>query len=292
MVPRYPEFVPIALEHGDAIRCSLDSARDGVSEFTFAGLYLFRKRYNYHISFVNDTTLIVSGTLNNKKFFMTPQPVNSLSIIKELFTMHDYWKNISDSVLECEHSLCNELGIEIAEDRDNFDYLYFREDLAKLSGKKFHKKRNLVNAFLLSYPVHDMTLLTVELIPQAIAVLDRWREEKQTEGDYTASREALEHFPELSLEGALFYVNGRAAAYCLGERVAQGTIFVMHFEKALEEYKGIYQYVNQSFAESLDEQYTYINREQDLGDEGLRQAKMTYRPAQFVKKYTGTMIKK
>jgi hypothetical protein len=65
-------------------------------------------------------------------------------------------------------------------------------------------------------------------------------------------------------------------------------MFAVHFEKALEEFKGIYQFVNQAFAASLPESYIHINREQDLGDEGLRQAKMTYRPAGFVRKFTGT----
>ena len=69
-------------------------------------------------------------------------------------------------------------------------------------------------------------------------------------------------------------------------------MFVIHFEKALDEYKGIYQYLNQSFAESLPRFFTLINREQDLGNEGLRQAKMTYRPCEFVKKYTGMTTNK
>jgi hypothetical protein len=118
-------------------------------------------------------------------------------------------------------------------------------------------------------------------------VLERWREEKGFEGDYAAAREALEHFRELKLRGALYLVNGRPAGWCLGEGLARGRMFAVHFEKGLDEYKGIYQFINQAFAASLPAYYTHINREQDLGDEGLRQAKMTYRPSGFVRKYTG-----
>jgi hypothetical protein len=291
ILPYYPDFLPIALEYHDAVNHALLNVSDGVSEFTFANLYLFRKRYNYHVSFIgikDETKLIISGERGNKKFFMTPLSLSG-NIIKELFTFHDYWKNISESVLKDNAGIIDEYGIEIIEDRDNFDYLYLRDDLAKLSGKKFHKKRNLVNAFLLSHPSHTEKELTDEFIPKAVFVLEKWLEESCLDGDYEASREALELSSRLSLEGKLYFVNGHPAGYCLGESIAQGRIFAMHFEKAIDDYKGIYQYINQNFAETLNENCVYINREQDLGSEGLRQAKMTYRPAGFVKKYIGLL---
>ncbi|MDR2509384.1 MAG: phosphatidylglycerol lysyltransferase domain-containing protein [Spirochaetaceae bacterium] len=285
-LPRYPNFSPISFDYGEALRRALVDARDGVSEFTFANLYLFRKRYGYQVSFVDEHTLVISGERDGKRFFSTPKAVR-VEILRELLGSHAYWKNIPASVLSEIESLRGELGVEISEDRDNFDYLYLREDLALLSGKKYHKKRNLVNAFSLAYPGHSEAPLTSELVGDAIAVLERWRKDKREDGDYTASREALELFAELSMEGMVFYVEDRPAGFCLGEGVAGGRIFALHFEKAAEEYKGIYQYINQKYAEKLDENYTFINREQDLGDEGLRQAKMTYRPCGFVLKYIG-----
>jgi len=180
-------------------------------------------------------------------------------------------------------------GIKFAEDRNNFDYLYLRTDLAELPGKKYHKKRNLVAQFLKLY-THEEKLLTAELIPDAKKILDCWQSCRFGDTDYKACSEALDLFTELKLEGLLLYVEGKPAGWCLGESVAQGRIFTIHFEKALEDYKGIYQFINQAFASTLPESFTHINREQDLGDEGLRQAKMTYRPSGFVQKYTGTII--
>jgi hypothetical protein len=261
--------------------------RDGVSEFTFAGLYLFRDRYQYRVSRTPGGELLIAGEREGKKFFMTPCGLPPREILSELFAATDYWKGISDSVLsppggdELEQG-----GIEITEDRDNFDYLYRRTDLAQLSGKKYHKKRNLVNGFINTYRSEERPLKE-DLIPQAVEVLERWRLEKGFEGDYIAAREALEHFRELKLRGALYLVNGRPVGWCLGESLARGRMFVVHFEKGLDEYKGIYQFINQAFAASLPGYYTHINREQDLGDEGLRQSKMTYRPSGFVRKYTG-----
>jgi hypothetical protein len=216
---------------------------------------------------------------------MTPCAVPGRDILEELFATHDYWKGISDSVLAPYREELEQWGITAAEDRDNFDYLYLRTDLAELSGKKYHKKRNLVHAFLNAYR-HEEMPLTAERIPQAVEVLDRWRLDKGVDGDYTAAREALELFSILKMRGRIYYVDGQPAGWCLGESLARGRMFTIHFEKAIDGYKGIYQYMNQSFAAALPAYYTHINREQDLGDEGLRQAKMTYRPCGFVRKYT------
>ena len=265
---------------------------DGVSEFTFAGLYLFRNRYNYRVSRHEDKTFIISGVQpphnpdeKAKTFFMTPCMSPGRGILEELFKTHDYWKNISESVLIPSQKRLEEWGVEFTEDRDNFDYLYQRTDLAELAGKKYHKKRNLVAQFLKLYQ-HEEKPLTSELVPQAMEVLEGWRRDKQTDGDYTQCKEALEHFDELNMKGLVFYIDGKPAGWCLGESIARGRMFTIHFEKGLDAYKGIYQFINQAFAATLPEYFTQINREQDLGDEGLRQAKMTYRPSGFVRKYT------
>lgn len=288
MIPLFPDFVPISLDLREALHPALKAAKDGVSEFTFANLYLFRRRYGYRISREHNGNVLISGGLNGKKFFATPCAMPDIPVLETLLAEHDYWKGITDSILENKRPEIEDMGVEITEDRDNFDYLYNTSDLALLSGKKFHKKRNLVNAFLLSYPDHQDYPLTIEHIPQALAILERWREDKGGDGDYVAAREALLLSSELGLEGRIYFVNKRPAGYCLGEYVAGASMFALHFEKCIDEYKGVYQAVNQFFAASLPPDCLYVNREQDLGDEGLRQAKMTYRPCGFVEKHIGT----
>lgn len=283
-IPEFPEFVPLTLEHRDEMHPRLNLTPDGVSEYTFSNLYLFRERYGYRVSRVPEKTLVISGERDGKKFFMTPCAAPGRGILDELFDTHDYWKGISDSVLCPSRVHLEQWGIRAEEDRDNFDYLYLRTDLAELSGKKFHKKRNLVNAFINSYRYEERPL-TEDLVPEALAVLDRWREDKGHDGDYAAAREALERFGLLGMQGAMYYVEGKPAGWCLGESLAKGRMFAVHFEKGIDEYKGIYQFINQAFAASLPKHILHVNREQDLGDEGLRQAKMTYRPSGFVRKY-------
>jgi len=285
-IPCYPDFVPLSLDQKDILHPRLSLTPDGVSEFTFSGLYLFRNRYNYRISRIApDGGFIISGE-KGEKFFMTPCEAPSRDILESLFATHDYWKNIPDTVLESSRQRLEEWGITVDEDRDNFDYLYPRAELAELKGKKYHKKKNLVNQFVHTYS-HEQKPLTKELIPYALEILEQWRQEKHADVDYWAAREALENFDSLTLRGCLYYAEGKPVAYCMGESVAKGKIFAIHFEKGIDHYKGIYQFMNQAFAAYLPNFFTYINREQDLGDDGLRQAKMTYRPSGFVKKYKG-----
>ena len=291
VIPCYPDFTPLTFELAQEVRNLLSQLTDGVSEFTFANLYLFRKRYNYQLSLNPGTdNLILSGELNGNKFFLTPKALPAEEILINLLHTHDYWKNIPDSIVNEHKDTLERLGIEITEDRDQFDYLYMRTDLAELPGKKYHKKRNLVNAFLNSYS-YEVRPLTEELLPHAFLILDRWRDEKNDAGDYQATREGLELFSALGMQGAVYYADGKPAGFCSGEIMLRNTMFAVHFEKGLEMYKGIYQFINQNFAASLPEHILYINREQDLGDEGLRQAKMTYRPCGFVKKHKGELIR-
>lgn len=292
-IPLFPEFTPISLDLRDEMRAWFSRTPDGVSEFTFPALYLFRERYRYKVSKLEDKTLILSGIQpphageeTARTFFVTPSAAPGRGVLDDLFSTHDYWKLIPESVLIPERERLEAWGIEFAEDRDNFDYLYFRTDLAELAGKKYHKKRNLVAQFRKSY-AHEEKPLSTELVPDAIKILELWHTEKGNDADYEASREALEHFEEFGMKGLLLYIDGKPAGWCMGEPVAAGSIFTVHFEKGLDGYKGIYQFINQAFAASLPEHVIQINREQDLGDEGLRQAKMTYRPSGFVRKYSG-----
>ena len=301
-LPVFPEFAPLEKNLRPVLHPHLSLSPDGVSEFTFAGLFLFRAQYHYRISTApssqapssqapssytpSSQALIISGEKEGESFFMTPCAAPAGEILDELFRTHAYWKNIPVSVRDEARETIARHNITIVPDRDNFDYLYRRTDLAELAGKKYHKKRNLVNSFTLAYEARRERL-TAEHVPDAMRVLDRWREVRSGEGDYEAAAEALALARELDLRGAIWYINGRAAAWCLGESLARGRAFAIHFEKGIDDYKGIYQYMNQDFAASLPVWYLHINREQDLGDEGLRQAKMTYRPAGFVEKYTG-----
>ncbi|TFG84218.1 MAG: DUF2156 domain-containing protein [Spirochaetales bacterium] len=283
-IPEYPEFAPIGIEMRDELYPSLNLLSDGVSEFTFSNLYLFRNTYGYRASHILGKTFLISGEKRGERFFLAPCCVPENETLETLFLDHAYLKNMSETQCLAERIRLEAAGYQVHEDRDNFDYLYDRHDLAELSGKAYHKKRNLVNAFINSYSYEQKTLDS-GTVGDAVSVLDRWREEKGVDGDFAAAREALELYEPLGMRGAVYYVDGKPAGYALGEPISKARMFAVHFEKALGAYKGIYQFINQAFAQSLPAYIKHVNREQDLGDEGLRQAKMTYRPVGFVRKF-------
>ncbi|MBI5328099.1 MAG: DUF2156 domain-containing protein [Deltaproteobacteria bacterium] len=280
MIPDYPKFSGFHMEQRRDIHPLLKNLQNGISEFTFANLYLFREAHNYRISKLRDNLFLIVGSDNGSQFFMLPFDLPEKYFLDKLF--HEF---VSMKCVSVSHaSALADMGYFVAEDRNNFDYLYLREELVKLHGAKFHTKKNMVNAFINRYSYEAKPLL-IEYINDAAAVLDMWKQEKGDYGDYVAAKEALEKAEELQLCGGIYYVDGKPAAYTLGEELGGGKSFVIHFEKAVGGYKGLYQFVNQSFAAMLPDKYKFINREQDLGDEGMRQAKMNYKPIGFVKKY-------
>ena len=255
---------------------------DGISEFTFANIYLFRDTHGYRISRIKDGPIVITGKDGGGTFFMLPFGLPDAQALGALFNDFDFFKN---APVAQARSLV-EAGYTVAEDPPNFDYIYMREELASLDGRRFHKKKNMVNAFLGRYLCSGRPL-TDDLLGDAKEVLALWRKENAANGDYRQAGEALEKARELQLCGGIYYVADTPVAYLLGEELREDT-FVIHFEKGALGYKGLLQFVNQNFATMLPEKYRFINREQDLGDEGLRHSKMSYRPSGFIKKYRAT----
>jgi len=284
MIPIYPELSPVHIDLRPELHPLFQGLKDGISEFTFANIYLFRDTHKYQISQLKSGLFLIIGRDNGKSFFMLPFGLPEKDFLDELFQKFVSMKCVSEK----QASKLADMGYFVVEDRNNFDYLYLREELVKLTGAKFHKKKNLVNVFVSKYLYEGKPLLE-EYKNDALAILETWRDGRDNPGDYAAAKEALEKMEELQLCGGIYYVDKKPAAYTLGEELGGGESFVIHFEKAIGDYKGMYQFVNQSFAAILPEKYKFINREQDLGDEGLRQAKMTYRPAGFIKKYRAAL---
>lgn len=281
MIVEYPESSPLALDQRAQLHPLFQRLPEGMSELTFAGLYLFRDAHRYRISRLGEGLYVISGR-DAEPFFMLPFGLPSPEILGGLFDRHKTMKAATAAQAE----QLSRMGYRVWEDRDNFDYLYPRDKMADLSGRDLHKKKNLVNLFLRNNACVAKPLLE-EHAGDALRILDRWRRQQETPGDYAAAREAIENMECLQLCGGIFYVGGEPVAYTLGEELAQGRVFVVHFEKAVrdERYKGVYQYVTQAFAAVLPEKYEQINREQDLGDPGLRQAKESYKPSGFVAKF-------
>lgn len=182
-------------------------------------------------------------------------------------------------------------GIKVNESRGHWDYLYTMKDLVDLKGNRFHKKKNLVNQFKKNY-AYSLVPLGPDFARDALALQEDWclwRDCESIEALAAENRVIKKVFANWNdfdnLLGAGIMVENRLVAYTVAEPLDEQTVMI-HFEKGNTDYKGVYQTINQAFLESIQGRFTLVNREQDLGDPGLRKAKMSYHPSGFQKKFT------
>ncbi|MDO5598764.1 MAG: phosphatidylglycerol lysyltransferase domain-containing protein [Lachnospiraceae bacterium] len=179
---------------------------------------------------------------------------------------------------------------KIEYDRDIADYVYETEKLATLSGKKLHGKRNHINKFKTMYEGRwNYEPITKDNVEDCFQMALKWRNENGCEEDLEKNAEicvtlnSLRLFEELELKGGLLRLDGEVIAFTVGEPICSDT-FVVHIEKADASVPGAYTMINQQFVSHACMDYTYVNREDDAGSEGLRKAKLSYRPAFMVEK--------
>lgn len=175
-------------------------------------------------------------------------------------------------------------------DLNHFEYVYRALDLAELPGKKYLKIRSQINKFRKKYR-HLIEPITPENRKEIVELLVKWCESKKCEENFTLTHEieavsyAIEHLTELPLRGLLIRIGSQVGAISLFERLNANTALI-HFEKGLPEYEGIYKVINAETAALLVNEVEYINRESDLGISGLRKAKLRYHPHHMVEVYS------
>ena len=185
-------------------------------------------------------------------------------------------------------------------DRDGFDYLYDIDRLADLTGKKLHAKRNHINRFMDNNPSWVYEEITTQTLPECLEMDQEWyrrsmvregaAEERDLGDEGIALRTAMDHYHALGLEGGLIRVYGEVVAFTMGDRLNSDT-YDVHFEKAYGELQGAYAMINREFARWVRAKHPnvrYLNREDDMGVEGLRKAKESYYPDRMVEKYAAT----
>lgn len=178
-------------------------------------------------------------------------------------------------------------------DRDSFDYVYSIDDLADLKGRKYQRKRNHFNRFRSLNPAYTVEPLDRTNMHHAAHLIESWYQDKLAEDpqrDYrmeqAAIDKALRHYEQLGLEGLVLYCGDIVLAVTMGSRISEDT-FDVHFEKAAEYADGAYAAINCEFARYIRSKYPevrYLNREEDMGLEGLRKAKESYLPHHMVEK--------
>lgn len=178
--------------------------------------------------------------------------------------------------------------------RDRADYLYLREKLVTLSGKKLQPKRNHISKFKRTYPNYEYRPLTADLVDDCIRLGEEWCRtndscmQRAMQAEQRMIDYALHHIDELHIVGGTLWVDEKMVAFTFGARI-NAEAFDVCVEKADTAYEGAYAMINNEFVSRLPEDITYINREEDLGLEGLRKAKLSYQPDLILDKMTATL---
>ncbi|OQX28536.1 MAG: hypothetical protein B0D92_08400 [Spirochaeta sp. LUC14_002_19_P3] len=289
------ERTPLTLEHGKKINAQLDVMGMHLSEFSFPNLYLFRDTHQYEVISIDDGNTFISGLTYDKKRFIMPltKPAAGKKCCIEVLTSllasgdWDFIFPVPEEWVDC----FNTEKYHCSYNQDDSDYLYLTEKLQTYPGKAMHKKKNLLNQFL-RYDNIRTVPISGDVIGEAREVLAIWQEtspQEMSTSDYHQCHEALDLYHELKLTGFIVFIGSRPAGFLIGEPLNSET-FTIHFAKADISFKGVYQFLFSHAARHYCPEYLYMNQEQDMGNEGLRKTKISYRPDLIAHKYRAALI--
>lgn len=275
-------------------RCMKESDFRG-NEYSFTNNYIWRKVYQLKVAHWGDLYLQWTGSDGSHGSFAFPAGKGDVkSAIEQLIEFcgqQGQEFRMMVSTRECVNQLETWFPgkFEFHEKRDYFDYVYLAEKLKTFAGKKLHSKRNFVNRFTQTYD-WSVEELTTENIEQCFAFNKIWcsknnccQDESKRE-EMCATNAALKNFSALALKGCILKISGEVVAYSVGERINSDT-FIVHIEKADADIPGAYPMICQQMVKMHAGDCVYVNREEDLGVEGLRKAKMSFYPDLFVERY-------
>lgn len=267
-----------------------------VTEGAFSTYFLWDEKYRYEVAF-SEGFLFTRIHENGRPAFLCPMGEGDFAgAIEEI-------KNFCRQQGECLHfSYINTEALPLFEkhfpdefiyttDRDSAEYLYLAEDIIALTGKKLHAKRNFINRFKRDYEGRwTFERITKDNVAEVLEYEACWQRDNRTdEGDLEVERSVIEkqlrNMDFLGSVGGLLRLDGRIIGFSLGTKISPDT-FDIQIEKADWEIQGAYQILNNEFARTFCTDVVYINREDDMGLEGLRKAKLSYHPHKLIIKYS------
>ncbi len=293
-------FHPLSLADQHDIRSRVSTTECRNCDLNFVNLYAWRFLYDTEVAFT-DAHLLFRFRADGHLAYLPPVgPYPCPDVLTALMAdaaAHDapfLMLGACEAIVEAIHASLPDHFYAKA-DRAFSDYLYSREQFATFGGKKLQAKRNFVNRFTRQFPDYEFVPLTASLMPECLALDERWTAQKTADASeagrytYEAERQALQRvaecWDELEVTGAALRVDGCVVAFTYGAPINHDT-FDICAEKADTRYEGAFATMARDFARSLPPQYVLLNREEDLGIEGLRQSKLSYRPVRLLDKYT------
>jgi len=288
------DFKPIEIQDKPLFDEFLRKDPPRISELTFTNLFIWRHHYRPVWLQWNECLLIIfhpqTGTTYGLAPFGPGDKKSALDVLSEEIAKQTSDVRICRVEEEFIKNHIDPAKYAVVNDRDNSDYVYLTKDLINLSGNKYHRKKNHLNQFIKNY-AFEYHPLNTELVKRVLGMQEAWCQFRECveKADLLAEdfavREALTCYEELGYQGGAILINSAVEAFSLGEPLNEDTA-VIHIEKANPEIPGLYAAINQLFCLNTWSNFTYINREQDMGSEGLRKAKESYYPRHMVDKYT------
>ena len=290
------DFKPIEISDKAYFKEALKNRQHEIINYNFSALFMFQKWLPYQWAKVADAICIKGEDINFTAFSppITPSDDNFIKATEEII---NWFKETGKPFLMTEvtqlhldiltKAFPNRFKIE--ENRSGANYIYKSSDLAFLKGRKFSAKRNHIHHFFRDHPNSELVPLTKELIPACLEVMENWYKAKPKHDASMQSEKrcielALAHFGQLDYQGACLMAGGKIAAFTLGEPLNDTTVAIL-VEKADYSYHGSFAVINSLFVQKYWLNYPYINRDEDLGDEGMRTAKQSYHPYNLNMKY-------
>lgn len=276
------------LEDKEIITSYFEKGPSRSCERTFVNVYLWSRHYKVKYALIEDTLVFCDDERQLSFSFPAGDKKNVKKAIDYL-TEYCCERNIPFIMYHVTPEMFTQLEewypgrFTVEYDRDNADYIYETEKLATLSGKKLHGKRNHINKFKTLYPDWSYEALSEDNVEECFQMALKWRTQNGCDDDPEKNAEmcvtlnSLRLFRELSLKGGVLRASGRIVAFTMGEPLCSDT-FVVHIEKAYADVDGAYPMINQQFVQHECMDYKYVNREEDTGAEGLRRAKLSYKP--------------
>ncbi len=291
-IPSFPVLRPLEWNDKSLLGRLFTSYPPVISEYTFTNLFAWRKAYDFCLSRLEGAVLVVSRRRERLDIFDPLCPASEKRHVIEQCLDSSAGAPVVFVRLPEETAVPLQMSgrFAVRQERDHFDYLYRTRDLIDLKGAAYDGKRNFIKRFKEAC-AFEFKEMKEEDVESCLYFEEEWCQAKdcqRIEGlahEREAMREILGHFQGLGVKGAMIRVGGKVEAVTIGEALNPQT-FVIHIEKANGVCPGIYQAINQMFCVAAASGFDFVNREQDLGVSGLRQAKESYRPCAMVKKFT------
>ena len=293
------DFKPIQLSDRDWIQELLKKADFNGADYSFGNNFVWRDVDHIEVAEYQGFYLARSGKGEQRSYLYPAGNGDIVSVMEALIQdakdrnmEFGVYSATKESIALLETLMPGKFHFE--ENRDTFDYIYSTEKLSTLSGKKYHSKRNHIARFKENHPDWTYEPITQENLAECIQMSKEWclqndcADDSGKRNESYAVQESLNHFTQLGYVGGLLRTEGRVVAFTLGEPLNSNT-FITHIEKAFSDIQGAYPMINCEFAKHAAQGFEYINREDDTGSEGLRKAKLSYKPEILLEKYFVTL---